>query len=73
VPLYEYECKSCKSKFEQLVFHDASGIVCRECGSSDITQLLSVFSVAGTSGRTEVEPGPCDTCGAARRGTCMLQ
>jgi putative FmdB family regulatory protein len=73
VPLYEYECQNCKLKFERLVFNDKSEIVCRTCGGSNVTRLLSVFSVAGVSDRAEAEPGSCDTCGAARRGACMLQ
>ncbi len=73
MPLYEYECKSCKTKFEQLVFNKKSEVTCRACGSSSVTQLLSVFAVAGTSDRAEVEPGPCGACGAAQRGTCMMQ
>ena len=73
MPLYEYQCKSCKAKFEQLVFNNKSEVVCRECGASDVTQLLSVFAVARGSDRAEVEPRPCGSCGAAQRGTCMLQ
>jgi putative FmdB family regulatory protein len=73
VPLYEYECKSCNARFEQLVFRSKNEVACRKCGSSDVAQLLSVFSVAGDSHRAEVEPGPCGSCGAAQRGACMLQ
>ncbi|HYK87604.1 MAG TPA: zinc ribbon domain-containing protein [Acidobacteriota bacterium] len=73
MPLYEYECRSCKAKFEQLVFNNKTKVSCRKCGSPDITQLLSVFAVAGSSDRAAAEPGPCGTCGAAQRGTCMLQ
>ncbi len=73
MPLYEYECKSCKTKFEQLVFNHESKVTCRKCGSESVTQLLSVFAVTGSSGRTAIEPGPCESCGAAQRGTCMFQ
>lgn len=73
MPLYEYECKCCKAKFEQLVFKSGTEVKCRECGSSSVTQLLSVFAVAGSSSRAEVEPGPCGSCGAAQRAACMLQ
>lgn len=73
MPLYEYECKSCKAKFEQLVLNNRSEVTCRECGGADVTQLLSVFAVTGGSDRAELEPGPCGSCGAAQRGTCMLQ
>jgi putative FmdB family regulatory protein len=72
VPLYEYECKSCKSRFEQLVFNSDRAVSCRSCGGTDITQLLSVFSVAGFSERAAPEPGPCGSCGAAQRGACGM-
>ncbi len=72
MPLYEYECKSCKQSFEQLVFNSKTVVACRKCGSTDVAQLLSVFAVAGSATREEAE-GPCATCGAAQRGSCMLQ
>ena len=72
MPLYEYQCKSCNTYFEQLVYKTDEVVKCRNCGSPDIAQLLSVFSVAGTSDRPSPEEGPCGACGAARRGTCML-
>jgi putative FmdB family regulatory protein len=72
VPLYEYECRSCKSQFEQLVFNKDTAVLCRNCGGNDVAQLLSVFSVAGSPEKAVPEPGPCGSCGAAQRGACGL-
>ncbi len=71
MPLYEYECRSCKARFEQLVFNSANVVACRNCGSAEVIQLLSTFSVAGTE-RSAPEPGPCGSCGAAQRGMCGM-
>jgi len=74
VPLFEYECLECKVRFEQLTSKNNTGVVCRSCGSPRVTQLLSTFSVAGTSGRpAERELGPCGACGAAQRGACGIE
>ncbi len=72
MPLFEYECGDCKARFELLVYGRNERVVCKECGSPKLVQLLSTFAVAGTSDRTAPEPGPCSTCGAAQRGMCGM-
>ena len=47
VPLYEYYCSDCQSKFELLVSYDASeadDIVCARCHGGRVRKLLSVFA-----------------------------
>jgi putative FmdB family regulatory protein len=52
MPLYEYYCSDCKSKFELLVSHQyADDIVCKKCHGVKVRRLLSVF--ARTSGGSE--------------------
>ena len=41
MPLYEYECRSCKHTFEELVFGDET-ISCPECRSKKLERLISV-------------------------------
>ena len=72
MPLYEFECRSCRARFEQLVFNQDNKIVCRECGAPDVVQLLSTFAVGGSPERSTPDPGPCGSCGAAQRGMCSL-
>lgn len=72
MPLFEYECTDCKTRFEQLVLSESPGVVCRGCGSANVSQLLSTFSVGNGTDRSSVEANPCSTCGAAERGMCGL-
>jgi putative FmdB family regulatory protein len=40
VPLYEYECRSCKHTFEELVFGDEQ-VTCPECRGTKLERLIS--------------------------------
>lgn len=45
MPLYEYYCSNCKSKFELIVSHrDADNVVCTKCHSERVRRLLSTFA-----------------------------
>jgi len=50
MPIYEYRCKKCKKEFSQLLLNpkEISGVKCRFCSSSNLTKLLSSFSVHQT-------------------------
>jgi len=73
LPLFEYECKDCKTRFEQLVYNSSTEVVCRRCGSANLSQLISTFAVTGSSEKAAAEPGPCGACGAAQRGMCGVE
>jgi len=51
VPLYEYQCSACESRFEvlQRVGQGAAGVECPACGKTDVRKEHSTFagSVAG--------------------------
>ncbi|MGH9432459.1 MAG: FmdB family zinc ribbon protein [Terriglobia bacterium] len=71
MPIFEYQCRDCGARFEQLVpSHKVENaeVACRQCESARVDRLLSVFMVSGGS-RAVTEPGPCP-CGAPRRGMC---
>lgn len=52
MPLYEYECLECGSRFEKLVrtAAETSQLKCPECQSGDLEEMFSSFSSAGRSG-----------------------
>ncbi|HTW93475.1 MAG TPA: zinc ribbon domain-containing protein [Tepidisphaeraceae bacterium] len=74
MPIYEYACKSCNVRFEQLVksMNAPVKVVCPKCGSSETNRALSVFAVGGeTGGKSEESaPGMCGRCGGP--GPCGM-
>ena len=54
MPIYEYLCADCGTKFEKLVRRsaDADSLVCPSCGEKHLQQELSTFS-ARANGRVE--------------------
>ena len=67
MPLYEYYCSDCKSKFELLVSHQyADDVVCKKCHGEKVRRLLSVF--ARTTGSSE--DSAYDDMDASMGGSC---
>jgi putative FmdB family regulatory protein len=70
MPIYEYLCKDCGSKFEKLVRRSGDAIECPSCGKSEVSQQLSVFAAhANSSAKAPAGPmcpsgGMCPTPGA---------
>jgi putative FmdB family regulatory protein len=60
MPLYEYYCSDCRSRFELLVSHKhADEVVCMKCHSEKVRRLLSVFSkVRGNGSDTFFDDAP---------------
>ena len=72
MPLYEYYCSDCKSKFELLVSrHLADDIVCMKCRSEKVRRLLSVFATArgnGDDASYDTPPSVGSGCGCGGGG-----
>ncbi|HEX5413916.1 MAG TPA: zinc ribbon domain-containing protein [Terriglobia bacterium] len=70
MPIFEYQCRNCGSRFEKISYASGAEILCKNCSSPKVEKLLSVFAVSGSSHeRLSSEAGPCP-CGAPRRGMC---
>ena len=41
MPIYEFECRNCDSRFTTLVVH-SEAVGCPYCGSCDVGKLMSV-------------------------------
>ena len=76
MPIYEYTCKACNEKFEQLqrtmssaINEQATKVKCPSCGSPKTARALSVFAVGaeGAGARfkaaASAPPGMCGRCG----------
>ena len=76
MPIYEYTCKACNEKFEQLQrtmssadAEATSKVKCPSCGSTKTARALSVFAVgaegaaAKSKSSATAAPGMCGRCG----------
>lgn len=70
MPLYDFECRKCHHRFEDLV-SSAAAARCPKCETADVEQLLSAFAVGGSSSNKEAVQGGCGSCGDPRGpGAC---
>jgi len=44
MPIFEYLCEDCGSKFEKLVRNGANGVHCPSCGQEHLKQQFSTFA-----------------------------
>lgn len=59
MPMFEYKCRECGRKFEELVSGAQTAMVCPDCGSHKTEKLLSVFAASlGSSGKSDACPRP---------------
>ena len=49
MPIYEYACSGCGSRFEKLVRRFAEEVSCPSCASGAVDKQLSVFAVGASS------------------------
>ncbi|NOY88865.1 MAG: zinc ribbon domain-containing protein [FCB group bacterium] len=49
MPIFEYKCKICDNKFEELVSGDAQDIKCPQCQSTQVEKLISLFASSDAS------------------------
>lgn len=63
MPIYEYACSDCGTKFEALV-RSQTTVQCPSCHSTELEKLLSVFATTTDSTKpAPIMPGPCGSCG----------
>jgi putative FmdB family regulatory protein len=53
LPIYEFACRSCDHRFEELVKANGSQVPlsCPDCGSAETARLMSAFAVRSASGK----------------------
>jgi putative FmdB family regulatory protein len=73
MPLFEYECRGCGSRFEHLTRPDRPA-VCPACQGVELQKQLSVFAAQSSTPAksfTHAPPAPCGSCGDPRGpGSC---
>lgn len=72
MPIYEYACQDCATRFETLV-RNGTQPECPRCHSNQLEKQLSVFATSSTA-EPAAAVGPCGTCGnPGGPGSCSLQ
>lgn len=75
MPIYEFRCEICGTKFEELVKVGTESIPCPVCGNKKTNRLISccAFSVGGktvttssSTSCTSCSGGSCVSCGVGK-------
>lgn len=56
MPIYEYICDSCDTRFEKIVINKQQEIACPKCASKKATIQLSVFATSNGNGGSGSAP-----------------
>ena len=70
VPIYEYECGECESRFDRLQRLTDADPNCPDCGGTSVRKHISVFAAAS---RASVAPRPARSTGCACGGACSCR
>lgn len=66
MPIFDFSCQDCGKKFDLMISNqNKDQVKCPECGSSQVKQLLSMFS---TGGSKTVQPSCSAGCATAASG-----
>ena len=74
MPLYEYYCSKCSTKFSELrpIYQADAPIKCEHCESQRTARVLSVFFAVGGGSSTSQDAGPSSggggCCGGGQCG-----
>ncbi len=70
MPIYEYACRCCETKFEKLIrsMTAEEKVPCPECGSTKTTRALSLFAVGAEAPGLSPLPVRPGAAGAAVPG-----
>ena len=73
MPIYEYLCEDCGSKFEKLVRRSGDTVECPSCGKDHLARQLSVFAAHANGKPMEAPRGMCPSGGVCPTpGACGL-
>lgn len=78
MPIFEYSCEDCGSKFEKLVRRstEADAVRCPSCGQDHLTTQYSRFAAHSRTAKSDspaMEDYGADACGEGMCGSDMCQ
>jgi len=73
MPIYEYKCQDCGTKFEKLMRRSgAAELKCPSCGQAHLQQELSTFAAHSGSGTHASEAPVCPSGRCSNPGMCGM-
>jgi putative FmdB family regulatory protein len=74
MPIFEYACDDCGTKFEKLVRRSAEAheVTCPACGQDHLTTQYSTFAARAGSAKSSAEPSAGCGAGACQGGMCGM-
>jgi len=68
MPIYEYVCEECETRFERIVINKQQEIACPKCASKKAAIQLSVFATSNGSNGASAKSSPSFNGGGG--GSC---
>ena len=75
MPIYEYICEECETKFEKLIYRadDEANLECPSCGKNHLRRELSTFAAHTAAGPAAAQAPRCPSGGMCPTpGACGL-
>ncbi len=72
MPLYEYCCQDCDTRFDALRSMSAADapIACPKCGKEHARRAISLFAAIGSNGMIAGNGGSCGNCASGSCAGC---
>jgi len=70
MPIYEFHCRACDSRFETLLRNSSESASCKQCGSDDLQKLISAHAIGSGAPDTACGSAPCSPVSACGAGAC---
>jgi putative FmdB family regulatory protein len=74
MPIYEYQCQDCNTKFEKLVRRaaEAADVNCPSCGQKHLSQQYSTFAAHANAAPARSEAPACPSGMCSNPGMCGM-
>lgn len=72
MPIYEYKCDDCGTKFEKLMRASSDAPECPSCGQRHLTQELSTFAAHANGGSKSADMPGCPSGRCSNPGMCGM-
>lgn len=70
MPIYEFQCQSCQTRFETLVMRRDEQVSCPHCSGHELQKLISAHAVGTGAPDTACGSAPCSPRPMCGMGGC---